>query len=265
MKTIQAGMMIAVLAMWTMAGLANAADAVEETPANPAPAPVVSNPETTPAPVGAPAPASMEKIKQKLETINAGSPEGVEGIVKMYRAGVDKVVIDAYIRNSRLAAPTPRDLIYLHDQGLPQELVTALIEHGKTTPAATASSATAPAPATESGASLIAAPGTTYNNYVNNTLVPGSSSPSTVDVVPAASTGSSSSVLIIPYNPYRNYYQSYYSTPFYGPYYYPTFSYYGYGYGPSWYYSRPFWGPSVGLRFSFGGRSGFYGHHGWRR
>jgi hypothetical protein len=152
-----------------------------------------------------PAPSSMERIKEKLNEMNSRSTAGIEGVVKMCQAGVDNSVIETYIVNSRLTSPTPRDLIYLHDQKIPQEIVNALIEHGRVVDDETARNT-----AVTSATASASVGNVTYNNNVYSEN-PGAAPYAGYDYTSYAVN----EPLIIPYNPYRSYGGSYYSPPFY--------------------------------------------------
>ncbi|MDB6036828.1 MAG: hypothetical protein JWM99_669, partial [Verrucomicrobiales bacterium] len=49
----------------------------------------------------------------------------------MQEKGIDKNVLRSYIENSPIAyQPTVEEIIYLHQQGLPDDLTTLMIHHG---------------------------------------------------------------------------------------------------------------------------------------
>lgn len=225
------------------------------------------------------APASVEVLKQKFEAINSSpSSPGINEVIKLYQAGVDKGVIETYIRNSNIPGPSPKELIYLHEQKVPEEVVKALIDHGRELKQSTQNPQAVAPQANPGQTDSSYSTGPTYNNYVYNapSTSPGmSEEPSYSN----ASTGNGSAI-IIPYNPYRNYYNAYYSPPFYSPSWYsysPYFPSYapGYPYGYSSYYPDAYcggpyryFGPSYssygynfGLRYGPG--YGGYGY-GWR-
>ena len=104
----------------------------------------------------------------------------VEQIAKLKQAGVEVSVLQAYVEHSRaLRPPNAEEIVYLHDNGVPSEVLTALIRRGnelgtQVEQAATASrsqtvQATPPAPAVPSAP--VAAPVTvnspplTYPEY----------------------------------------------------------------------------------------------------
>lgn len=238
---------IAIASVTLMAAAGQSAWAQEDTPTVVIP-PSVIQPDN--AATGGPAPASVQELKDKIDAINnSRSATGVDEVVKLFQAGVDKGVIETYIRNSRIPAPTPKDLIYLHGQGIPEDLVKALIDHGREMRQADATAA-APQNSQADNAMPIAPYGPTYNNYV---YAPGAAA--TAPSYSSDDSASSSSVTVIPYNPYRNYYQSYYSAPFYSGWGSPY-----YGSPSSWYWSGYYnycW-PSYGYGYSFPYRNTFY-------
>ena len=282
MKKVVVGTLMAGLMVSGLVGQINAAEeetptptapavapAENVTPEQPAPAPVTPEPPST-------APASIEKLKAKVDEINASSGTGTKmtDVVKLYKAGVKTGVIETYVRNSRIPAPTPEDLVYLQEQGVPEEIVKALIEHGQSMANSSGTAVGAPPP---TDSSQVTQPGATYNNYVYNSpaQMPSAATypaqmPSIVRYPDYTSTAyqNNSSLLIIPYNPYRNWDQSYYAPPFWGNYYYssPWYSPWSYGCAPyrpyyNSYYSfgRPYYGGHY--------RGGYYhgGLHGYRR
>ncbi len=203
------------------------------------------------------APASVQILKAKIDAINSSrSLTGVDDVVKLYQAGVDKGVIDTYIRNSQIPAPTPKDLVYLHEQKIPEDLVKAIIEHGREV--SQASQNATPAPAMDSSA-LLAPYGPTYNNYVYT--VPDS-------MYGDNYTAPSSSVTIIPYNPSRTSYAADFNSYYWGsPYTYGGYAYwpyYGGYYGGYGRYYGSYWGPYRYGGYAYGwGRD--HGYHGTYR
>jgi hypothetical protein len=56
---------------------------------------------------------------------------GITDLLKMQERGIDKSVMRSYIESSPVAyQPTVEEIIYLHQQGLPDDLTTLLIHHG---------------------------------------------------------------------------------------------------------------------------------------
>ncbi len=272
MKNVVLGTLLAGLMVTGFVGLTNAAE--EETPTQPAtpPTEVITPPappvENVAPPQPATAPASIERLKEKVDAINAAAGTGtrMQDVVKLVKAGVNTGVIETYVRNSRIPAPTPEDLVYLHEQGVPEDIVKALIEHGQSAKASGTSAVGAPG---QTDPQQVAQPGVTYNNYVNNPPAQNyvynapSQTPQIVTYPDYSTTGyyqNNSSLLIIPYNPYRNY--GYYSSPFYSGYYAPPYYSYGYGYGygcgPYRYYGSYYGGSYYRGGYYHGG----YGHYG---
>jgi hypothetical protein len=63
----------------------------------------------------------------KAPYLSAGLPE----IVKMHKAGVDASVLMAFVQNSPVAYhPSAKEIIYLRDQGLSSEIISALLRRG---------------------------------------------------------------------------------------------------------------------------------------
>lgn len=87
----------------------------------------------TPAPANKP--AALIIITNKTESsipgrtpyLSAGLPE----IVKMHKAGVDASVLLAFVQNSPTAYhPSAKEIIYLRDQGVSSEIISALLRRG---------------------------------------------------------------------------------------------------------------------------------------
>lgn len=189
----------------------NSSDAVSaQTPA--APAPVVNS--TTTAPV-------------KL-------PYGAEDVLKLSRAQIGEDVILNYVQSSgTIYNLTPKDIVYLHDQGVSEKVLNAMIDQRKRVEMA-AQPPVVPA----------AAPDVANAPMVAN--APSVPDAGTAPVAPtyaeAPLTPPASTVYTIPY-PAAGY-------PYYG-------SYYPYYYGPGYYYGG-WYGPSIAIGFGFG-RGGFHG------
>jgi hypothetical protein len=63
----------------------------------------------------------------RMPYLSAGLPE----IVKMHKAGVDASVLLAFVQNSPVAYhPSAKEVIYLRDQGLSSEIISALLRRG---------------------------------------------------------------------------------------------------------------------------------------
>ncbi len=264
MNKVVVGTLMAGLMVSGLVGQINAAEEETPTPTAPAVAPAenVTPEQAAPAPVTpeppSTAPASIERLKEKVDEINANSGTGTKmtDVVKLYKAGVKTGVIETYVRNSRIPAPTPEDLVYLQEQGVPEEIVKALIEHGQSMANSSGTAAGAPPPTDSSQVQ----PGTTYNNYVYNS--PGQQMPAVVRYPDYTSTAyqNNSSLLIIPYNPYRNWDQSYYAPPFWGSYYYSS------PYYSPWYNYGPYYNSYYGRPYAYGGyyRGPYHGRYGYR-
>ena len=98
--------------------------AAQEPTALPAP----EKPESVPVaqepnPPAPPAPSLATTIQAKL-------PSGVEDIVKLSKAQIGEEVIAGFIRNSGSTySLSPKDVIYLRDQGVSDRIVNTMLEH----------------------------------------------------------------------------------------------------------------------------------------
>ena len=195
-------------------------------------------------------------VPARTPYLSAGLPE----IVKMHKAGVDASVLLAYVQNAPVAYhPSAKEIIYLRDQGISSEIISALLrrggelrdraaeeareERGRATPAPPAT----PAPANPSPPQAAApAPVVVYANPT----YPAYTSPTYV-TYPAYSYAS-------PYYNY-SYCRPYYNYSYYRP------SYYRTGFYPSGYAGyRSGCYTGYGLSVGFGGGS-YYGHGGGYR
>jgi hypothetical protein len=180
----------------------------------------------------------------------ANLPYGVADILKLSRAQISDDVILNYIQNSgTIYNLAPKDIVYLHDQGVSERVLTAMLAQRQLA----AASPSAPAPQSPlAQAAVPAPPPPAPNNIVEAPLTPVYNPPA--GIVTPPSTPAPSTVYVIPYAPaeaaYYGYYTPYYGTPYYGGYYAPGYCYGGY-YG----------GPVVSFGFGFGGRGHYYG--GW--
>jgi hypothetical protein len=159
-------------------------------------------------------------------------------VVKLADSGANTTVLESYVNNSQSAYQLSADeIIYLHQHGVSDSVVTAMIERGArlTTQAVahqTAAASTTQQPTTQ----------TTYSAAPTTTTYTPSRSVSTVTYIGGG---------------YPYYYS--YSYPWYSSYYgYPG---YWYGYPRSYYYSSPYYygWPALGFSFSFGGHSRYHG------
>jgi len=184
---------------------------------------------------------------------------GLADIMKMFQAGVEQPVILAFIQSSTVAYhPSAKEIIYLRDQGVSTEIITALLRRGgelreraaevqreernRATPPPAASPA-APAP----------------------------SNPPAPQASGAADTSTGYPTYTYASPAYATYPTYTYANPIYYPSYY-GYSYSGcrpYGYRPYYYPSFQFsyrWPSSYGFGFRVGyGGSRFHGYGGYRR
>jgi hypothetical protein len=155
---------------------------------------------------------------------------GVRDVLKMIDAKVDASVVIAYIKNSPTAYnPTAAEIIALKQRGVPDEIVTTLIQRGAEVRAQIAQSAQANAPLTPPAGGM--APAYGYGNATPEDVYP------------------------------------YYADYGYGYPYYASYPYYGYPYSYNyWWYNNaypfafysPFYFGYYGHRFH-----NFYGHRGF--
>jgi len=200
--------------------------------------------DTKPAPETKPAPkpklvtngaASVEKIGEKIRAANGGSPQAEE-IVKMSQAGVDEKTIVTYIENLPATRVKADDIIYLHDKGISNTIISSWVQHATSASAAQAAqvaAAAAPGAQTAPMQTVAAvAPTTPTPVYIQQSPPVYVSSPSVVYTTPSY------------------YYGGY-------PYYYGGYR----SYSP-YYYSRPYF--SVGFSTHFGHPFHHFGHGGLR-
>jgi len=85
-------------------------------------------------------------LVQKLKLAAANlSPPTLE-IVKMSEAGTDPATIRAFVESSTIAYnPKAEEIIYLHDHGISDSIITAMIQHGARIREQTATAPAAPA------------------------------------------------------------------------------------------------------------------------
>jgi hypothetical protein len=175
----------------------------------------------------APTPAATATVR-----FSGGIPE----ILKMIDAKVDVTIVKTFINNSPVAYnPTPTEIIALRDRGVPNEILTAIIQRGGELRAKSIQSAPVPAPT----------PYARPNDSAYSEPAPVYSEPYT----PAYSYG---------------------SYPYYTSYGYSGYPYFAYNYGYSWpYYSSyldyyPYYYSYSGYRYPyyhFGYYPRYYGHH----
>jgi Family of unknown function (DUF6600) len=99
--------------------------------------------------------ATLDCRAQSTNAVNL--PSGVQDVVKLVKAGLNEQVVLAQIKTTGSRYNLSVDqIIYLHDQGVTQNEITALM--AATPPATTAPSATAPPPAAPPATTASAAP-----------------------------------------------------------------------------------------------------------
>jgi hypothetical protein len=198
----------------------------------------------------------------RMPYLSAGLPE----IVKMHKAGVDASVLMAYVRNSPVAYhPSAKEIIYLRDQGISSDLISAMLQRGgelrdraaeaqreernraTPPPAAPPAAPAAPAPATPSPPQA-AAPVVVYANNPDPVY------PTYVNY--AYSYAAPAYYNYAPYYRSSCYYPSYYRPSYYRGYYSGCYPRYGLsvGYSSGCY---PRYGLSVGYRGGYGYGGGY--------
>jgi hypothetical protein len=167
-------------------------------------------------------------------------PYGAGDILKLSRAQVGEEVTLNFIRNSgTIYNLAPNDIVYLHNEGVSDRVISAMLDQRRNVPAdmaaqTAASSAPASAPAPVYQDPNAAAAAQASAQYY--------AQPAPAYAQPEATYAPASTVYTVPY-----------SSPDYYPYYYGGYPYYYGGY--PYYY-----GPSVAIGFGFGG-GGYYGGH----
>ncbi len=194
-------------------------------------------------------------------------PYGVDDVLKLSRAQVSEDVILNYIHNSgTIYNLTPKDIVYLRNQGVSDNVINTMLDQRKNVPAeasaqAVAANTPAASPAPTSPNDSAAATTQAAPQYA-----PTYAQGAPVDVEPQTMTyAAPSSVYVIPYystrfdyaNAYPFYTPPYYYGPYYGGYYGPS-AVFGFGYGYRGYYGRHYG------RYYGGYHGGYYGHYGHR-
>jgi len=176
---------------------------------------------------------------------------GVADVLKLSQAHVGESTVVAYIQSSDrgYGALSASEIAYLHDEGVSDVVVKAMLDKRKSLADANAQYAQTQQP------TQAATPPSVWQTAPTSTAQSGqvTAPASTTYVQPAPS--SSVSVYYVPNTPMFPGHPDYYSYPYYyGPSY--GYGYYGYGY-------RGYYGPTIGLSFGFGGRwgGGHWGHH----
>lgn len=216
-----------------------------------------SSPSPTTNEVAAPKASSSavnSSLVERLKSINI-SPAAKE-IVRLSDAGMEAVVLQAYVENTRTRDnPNADDILYLHEHGIPGSIIAAMIQRAakvrEQTPPEQASPAPQLAQPPPAGASP-QSPVVISPTYVAPVIAP-------TYVAPAVSP-------TYVYPAYSNYG---YTSPYYS--YWPYASYSSYSYCNPWprYYTRPYVGfsyysgensyRSYGHAGAYGGAHG--GHH----
>lgn len=75
--------------------------------------------------------ARRAELTRRIETITPRYSLGLQDIVRLVQGGIDKQVILAYIKSSRVPfAPTSQQVVQLHQLGASTEIIKAIIDHG---------------------------------------------------------------------------------------------------------------------------------------
>ncbi len=192
---------------------------------------------TTQAPASTAAPTATAEAPAEIKL-----PYGVEDVLKLSRAQVNEEVIVTYVQTSgTIYNLGSKDIVYLHNQGVSDRVITSMLGQRKKTMESTAQQ---PAPTAPNQPA-----------YQDNGTAVATTAPLTPTYAQPAS-----SVYVMPY-PATSY--AYYGYPYYYSSYYPRYYYggcYGYPYYGGYYggYRGCYYGPSVGFSFNFGG----HGHSG---
>jgi len=179
--------------------------------------PVLLAQTSAPAPTAQPAPVQLSA--------------GVWDVLRLAHGNVGDATITAYIKNSGKVYPLgASEILYLRDQGLSDQVITAMLEQQKNVAATAAQPASQLAPNAQPSV---------WANEGNPPYVPTTTQPAPAYVQPAPVYAQPSPVYVYP----------------------PSYSYYDY-----WPYYGSYWGyPGVSFSFGWGGRYGGYrggGYHG---
>ncbi len=164
-------------------------------------------------------------------------PYGVADVLKLSRAQISEDIIVNYVQNSgTIYNLSSQDIVYLHEQGVSDRVVSAMLTQSRRT--SDAASATVAAQPAAAAPEPVAAP-----VYTEPAAVAPEAAPAYEQTAVAGST-----VYVIPYPgataAYYGYYRAYPSYP--GPYYYGGY-----------------YGPVVSFGFGYGGYRGYHGGHGY--
>jgi hypothetical protein len=87
--------------------------------------------QSPPAPATKPAPIIITNSPANGKAARLYLTAGVQEILKMHEAGVDKSVILAFVQSSSVAYhPSAREVIYLRDEGVSPEIISAMLRRG---------------------------------------------------------------------------------------------------------------------------------------
>jgi hypothetical protein len=192
-------------------------------------------------------------------------PYGVEDVLKLSRAQVGEDVTLTFIHNSgTIYNLAPKDIVYLHNEGVSDHVISAMLDQRRNVPAEMATQTAPP--------SAFAAPPAPVYPDANAAAAAQASAqyaqtyaqPAPVYVQPQPTYAPASSVYVMPYSSpdYPYYYGGY-------PYYYGGYPYYygpsvafGFGFGGGRYYGGGFRGGGFGGGGHGGGGFGGGGHGG---
>ena len=176
-------------------------------------------------------------------------PYGAEDILKLSRAQVGEDVTLNFIHNSgTIYNLAPKDIVYLHNEGVSDRVISAMLDQRKNVAAGIAAQTAPPSVPATSPAPVYQDPNAAAAAQASAQYAQTYAQPAPVYVQPQPTYAPASSVYVMPY-----------SSPDY-PYYYGGYPYYYGGY--PYYY-----GPSVAFGFGFGGggyRGGGYHGGGYR-
>jgi hypothetical protein len=170
-------------------------------------------------------------------------PYGVEDVLKMSRAQVNEDIVLNYIQNSGIIYDLrPNDLVFLHNQGVSDRLVSAMLDQRNRVTYQQTQAA-----AKQQAAATAASTAQTQSSSATSTPVYAPT------YVQAPAPQPSTSVYVIPNAAAQAAYYGYYS--------YPSYFNYPYYYGTPYYYGG-YYGPVVSFGFHVGGSSVAHYHYG---
>ena len=173
-------------------------------------------------------------------------PYGAGDILKLSRAQVGEEVTLNFIHNSgTIYNLAPNDIVYLHNEGVSDRVISAMLDQRRNVPAEMAAQSAASSAPAMAPAPVYQDPNAAAAAQASGQYAPNYAQAAPVYAQPEATYAPPSTAYAIPY-----------SSPDYYPYYYGGYPYYYGGY--PYYY-----GPSVGFGFGFGGGryygGGFHG------